>query len=129
YVNLVALAHDGRLRDLAAIDVRPVGALEVGDDEATVTEKEPRMFLGNIALREHEVVALYAANVDLVLVEELSTLGPPFFADDNREHGRSNPAGAGRARRQSCPRRNTPSFDRTVNACTRRRGANTRPRW
>src|SRR5439155_25224831 len=77
-VDLVSLAHDGRLRDLAPIDVRAVGALEIGDDDAPVAEQEPRMALGNIALREHEVVALHTPDVDLVLVEDLATLRSPF---------------------------------------------------
>src|SRR5207248_10635283 len=29
-----------------------------------------------------------ATDVDLVLVEDLATLGSPFFADDDREHAR-----------------------------------------
>jgi hypothetical protein len=42
--------------------------------------------LGDVALREHEIVALNPADVDLVLVEGLLALGAPLFADDDREH-------------------------------------------
>jgi hypothetical protein len=42
--------------------------------------------LRNVPLREHQVVALDAPDVDLVLVEALAALGAAFFADDDREH-------------------------------------------
>ena len=90
-VDLVALADDRRLRDLPAVDVRAVGALQVGDDEPAVAEEEARVVLRDVALREHQVVALDAPDVDLVLVEGLPTLGAPLFADDDREH--SGPSG------------------------------------
>src|SRR5207253_418490 len=85
-VDLVALADDRRLRDLAAVDVGAVRALEVGDDEATVPEEQPRVVLGDVPLREHQIDALHAADVDLVLVERLAALGSALFADDDREH-------------------------------------------
>src|SRR5690242_12518592 len=55
-VDLVPLAHDGRLGDLAPIDVSAVHALQVGDDDASVAKEEPGVALGNIALREQEIV-------------------------------------------------------------------------
>ena len=101
-VDLVALADDGRLRDLPAVDVRPVGALEVRDDEPPVTEEQARVVLRHVALREHQVVALDAPDVDLVLVEGLPTLGAAFLADDDREH--------------SVPSGGAPCADRTAGA-------------
>jgi hypothetical protein len=87
-VDLVTFADDGRLRDLAPVDVRTVGAFEVGDDEAPVTEQEPGMSLGDVALGKHEVVSLHASHVDLVLVEDLAAFAASFFADNDREHAR-----------------------------------------
>ena len=53
------------------------------------------MVLRDVALREHQVVALHAADVDLVLVEGFATLGAPLLADDDREHsGASDGEGA-----------------------------------
>ena len=46
------------------------------------------MSLRHVPFGEHEIIALHAADVDLVLVEKLATLGSPFFADDDREHAR-----------------------------------------
>src|SRR5262249_54087789 len=87
-VDLVAFADDRRLGDLPPVDVRSVRALQVGDDDASVAEKQPRMALGDIALRQHEVVALHAAHVDFMLVECLATLGSPLLANDDRKHAR-----------------------------------------
>ena len=85
-VDLVALADDRRLGDLPTVDVRAVGALQVGDDEAAVAEQQPGVVLRDVPLREHEIVALDAADVDLVLVERLLALCAALFADDDREH-------------------------------------------
>ena len=59
-VDLVALADDRRLGDLASVDVGPVGALRDPDDEAAVTEEQARVVLRDVALRQHQVVALHA---------------------------------------------------------------------
>ncbi len=64
-VDLVALADDGRLRDLAAVDEGAVGALEIGDDETAVSIKQAGVALGDVSLREHEIIALHTADVDL----------------------------------------------------------------
>ncbi len=85
-VDLVAFANDGRLRDLAAVDVSAVGAFEIGDDEAPVAKEEPGMVLRHVALGEHQVIALHPPHVDLVPIEGLATFGSPLLADDDREH-------------------------------------------
>src|SRR5262249_24170316 len=71
---------------LAAVDVRAVRALQIGDDDAPVAEEQASMSFGNIALGQHEIVALHATDVDLVLVEDLATLGSALLTDDDREH-------------------------------------------
>jgi hypothetical protein len=85
-VDLVALAHDGGLRDLPAVYVRAIRALQIRDDEATVAKEKPSVMLGYVAFREHQIVALDAADVDLALVEGLFALRAALLADDDREH-------------------------------------------
>src|SRR5258706_9434888 len=53
-VNLVAFADDRGLRDLSAVDVGPVRALEVRDDEAAVAEEEARVMFRDVPFREHQ---------------------------------------------------------------------------
>ncbi len=77
-VDLVAFADDRRLSDLPAVDVRAVRALEIGDDEAPVAEEQPSVPLRHVALRQHQVVALHAADVDLRPVEGFAALRAPF---------------------------------------------------
>jgi hypothetical protein len=82
-VDLVAFANDRRLRDLAAVDVSSVGALQVGDDESSVAKQQTRMPLGDVSLRKGKVIALNAADVDLRLVKRLSALGSAFLTDND----------------------------------------------
>src|SRR5262249_38286171 len=90
--------------------------------------------LRHVALREHQVVALDAPDVDLVLVEGLPTLGAPFLADDDREH--SVPSGGGRVHvarahtspaSESGPPEDCRRMARSVSTACRRRAA-VRPR-
>ena len=89
-VDLVALADDGGLGDLAPVDVGAVGALQVGDDEAAVPAEQPGVALGDVALGQHQVVALDAPDVDLGALERLAPLGAALLADDDREHRHSS---------------------------------------
>ena len=88
-VDLVPFTNDRRLRDLPAVHVRAVRALEVGHDEPTIAVEESRVMLRDVPLREHQVVPLNAPDVDLVLVEPLSSLSASLLADDDRKHFRS----------------------------------------
>ena len=85
-VDLVSLADDGRLGDLAPVHVRPVRTLQIGHDEPAVAIEKACVMLGHVPLREHQIVALHSANVDLVFFEALSPLGPALLVNDYREH-------------------------------------------
>src|SRR5690606_14074393 len=85
-VDLVGLLHHQRAGDLAAVDVGAVGALEVDDDELAVLEDDAGVALGDVALRQDDVVALHAADGDLRLVEVEPALLAAFFGDCDREH-------------------------------------------
>src|SRR6185436_13063800 len=76
--DLVGVLDDERARDLAPVDVRAVGALEVDDDELAVLEHDARVVPRYVALREHDVVALHATDGDLELVEHHAVLLAAF---------------------------------------------------
>jgi hypothetical protein len=88
-VDLVVLFDDEGTRDLAAVDVRPVRALEVDNDELAVLEHDARVALGHVALGQDDVIALDAADRDLRLVEIQTALLAAFFRHRDREHRRS----------------------------------------
>ena len=85
-VNFVTLAHRRCLRDLSAVHIRAVGALQIGHDEATVTKQKASVVFRNVALREHQIIALNPSDADLVLVIEFAALGSALLTDDHREH-------------------------------------------
>jgi hypothetical protein len=85
-VDFVAFPNNGCLRNLAPVDVRAVGAFQIGKNETTVSEQQPSMVLRNVSFREHEVVRMNTTNVDLVFVEAFCTLRSALFMDDYREH-------------------------------------------
>jgi len=59
----------------------------VGDDEPPIPVDEARMPLRHVALRQHQIVALDAADADLRLVERLALLRTTLLADHDGEHG------------------------------------------
>src|SRR5437879_4492178 len=65
-VDLVALFQDLRRRNPLAVDEGAVGRLEIDDDELAVAQHDARVTLGDVALRQDDVVALDAPDRDLV---------------------------------------------------------------
>src|SRR5690606_31693710 len=76
---------DRGLCDAPTIHVRPVGAVQIGDDEPAVPKQEACVPLGDVALRQHQFVTLNPPDIELGGVECLPALSSPFFADDNGE--------------------------------------------
>jgi hypothetical protein len=72
----------------------PRGGVEV---ESECRWLQARVMLRDIALRDHQVVALDAPDVDLVLVEGIASLRAALLVDDHREH--SVPRGTANAGR------------------------------
>ncbi len=85
-VDLVGLLHDERARDLAAVDVRAVGALQVDDDELAVLEHDARVALRHVALGQDDVVPLHPPDGDLRFVEHDAALLAALLGDQDREH-------------------------------------------
>ena len=83
-IYTITFIYDRGLLDSSAIDVRAVSAVQVCYDESPVTVEKLCMLLGYVALREQQVVALDAADADLVLIEDLAAFLTAFFADDDR---------------------------------------------
>jgi hypothetical protein len=79
-VNFVRIFYDKRTRDLSAVDVRAVGALEIDNDELSIFENDPSMSLGDIALRQDNIVALNTPNCDLCFVEVQAALVPALLS-------------------------------------------------
>src|SRR5262249_61877597 len=78
-VDLVGVLDDERARDLSAVDVRPVGALEIDDDELAVFEHDARVALRDVAFGQDNVVALHTTDGDLGLVEHHAALLATLF--------------------------------------------------
>jgi len=103
-VDLVRVLDHQRTGDLATIDVRAIRALEVDNDELAVFEHDARMALRHVALRQHDVVSLHAANGDLGLVEHHAALLAAFFLDEYGEHWLLRPPGKATLRNGTKPR-------------------------
>jgi hypothetical protein len=87
-VDLVVLFDDERAGDLSAVYIRAVGALQVDDDELAVLEHDASVPLGNVALRQDDVVSLHATDRHFGLVVFVTTLVPTLFGHHDREHVR-----------------------------------------
>src|SRR5207248_1330041 len=103
-IDLVRILDDERTRDLAAVDVGAVRALEIDDDELAVLEHDARVALGHVALGQNDVVALHPTDGDLGLVEHHAALLAAFFLDVYGEHWLLRPAGKARLRNGTKPR-------------------------
>ncbi len=70
-VDLVPFVTNRRLRDLPTVYVGAVRTFEIRDDKTAIAKEQASVVLGDVALREHQVVPLNAPDVDLVFVERL----------------------------------------------------------
>ena len=85
-VDLVTRTNHRRRRDATAVEIGAVGALQVGNEEAPLPAEHLRVTLGDVALRQDDVIPRDAANGDLVLVE-LHPLGrSPLLRHVQRQH-------------------------------------------
>ena len=85
-VDLVRVLDDERARDLAPVDVGPVRALQIDDDELLIFEDDASVPLRHVPLGEDDVVPLHPPDGDLRLVEHHAALLAAFFLDDDGEH-------------------------------------------
>jgi hypothetical protein len=102
-VDLVGLLDHERAGDLASVDVGPVRALEVDDDELAVLQDDASVPLGDVALGQDDVVALDAADRDLRLVEIEPALLAALLRDSDREHSAFSRCGDARPTSRRAP--------------------------
>jgi len=76
------------LLDAVTIDVGAVRAVQIRDDHAALTVKQPCMSLGDVAFGQHQIIALHATDADLRPFEDLSTFRAPLLVNHDREHRR-----------------------------------------
>ena len=81
-VDLVGPPDDLGRADLLAVDEGPVGRLQVEDDELPVLEDDLGVLLGDVALRQHQIVAGDPADGDGVLLEGAVFRLPALLTDD-----------------------------------------------
>ena len=72
-VNPIVLPNDGGLGDPPAVDVCAVGTVQIRDDEAPLPEENARMPFGNIAFRQHQIIALDSTQRDFRRPKRLAT--------------------------------------------------------
>lgn len=78
-VDPVGAPHRPRRRDLAAVEVGPVGALEVEDHvDVRIDLDELQVVLRHVDPVEHQVVVILAADEKLSPLKEKRWVWPPF---------------------------------------------------
>lgn len=85
-VNFVGVLNHQWTGDLSPIDVGPVGALEVDNDELAVLENDASVPLGHVSLGKNNVVALHPSNGYFSFVEIEAALVPALLGQRNRKH-------------------------------------------
>lgn len=81
-VHTVVFSDDGSLGNSSTIDVRPVGAVQVSNNEAPLAVKDPGVSLRDVSLGKNEVVPLDAPQGDFITSERLTTLSSTLLRDE-----------------------------------------------
>jgi len=85
-VYFVSRTDHGRGRDPSSVEVRPIGAFQVDDEEAPILLHQARVALRDVALVEDDVIAGHTSYGDFVSVEVHAFRCATFLRHDQRQH-------------------------------------------